>query len=78
MNIAGETVLVTGASGNIGQGIARRLAEAGAAVVVHCYRNRESADRLAGEIDARLVVQGDLGNAAERDHCVGRADHDRQ
>lgn len=73
MNIAGETVLVTGASGNIGQGIARRLAEAGAAVVVHCYRNRESAERLAGDINARLVVQGDLGNAAEVDEVITSA-----
>ena len=28
LSLAGETVLVTGASGNIGRGIARRLAEA--------------------------------------------------
>ena len=73
MDITGETVLVTGASGNIGQGIARRLAEAGAMVVVHCYRDRESADRLAGEIDARLVVQGDLGDAVAVDRIIAAA-----
>ncbi|MDH3622210.1 MAG: short-chain dehydrogenase, partial [Gammaproteobacteria bacterium] len=39
LDLSGETVLVTGASGNIGSAIAGRLREAGAAVVAHYFRN---------------------------------------
>jgi len=35
IDLAGHTALVTGSSGGIGAAIALRLAEAGAAVVVH-------------------------------------------
>jgi NAD(P)-dependent dehydrogenase (short-subunit alcohol dehydrogenase family) len=49
LDLAGETVLVTGASGNIGQGIAERLVEAGATIVVHYHRNEAAATDLASE-----------------------------
>jgi NAD(P)-dependent dehydrogenase (short-subunit alcohol dehydrogenase family) len=67
LSLAGETVLVTGASGGIGQGIARRLAEAGAEIVVHCYRNQAAAEKLAEDIGSDTVVQGNLGDAATVD-----------
>ena len=63
LDLAGETVLVTGASGNIGSAIARRLAEAGAGIVVHYYRNEASATELAREIAAEAVIQSDLDDA---------------
>lgn len=67
MNLAGRHALVTGASGNIGRGIARRLAEAGAEVVVHYFRDEAGARRTADEIIAAggkaEVVQGDLSSA---------------
>ncbi len=66
LDISGETVLVTGASGNIGAAIARRLAEAGAGVVVHCSRKRDAAETLATELGADLV-QADLTDAAATD-----------
>ncbi|TWP54239.1 SDR family oxidoreductase [Lentzea tibetensis] len=50
MDLSGRTVLVTGASGNIGHGIARRFAEAGAAVVAHHFGG--SVDSLVHEIRA--------------------------
>ncbi len=62
MDISGETVLVTGASGNIGHGIARRLAEAGARVVVHYHRDEASAAALGAELGA-AAVQADLADA---------------
>jgi NAD(P)-dependent dehydrogenase (short-subunit alcohol dehydrogenase family) len=40
LDLTGRVALVTGASGGVGAGIARRFAEAGAAVVVH-YRSDE-------------------------------------
>ena len=67
LSLAGETVLVTGASGNIGRGVARRLAEAGAAIVVHYQRDENSAVSLAREIGAQHVIQADLGDAAAVD-----------
>lgn len=49
----GRTALVTGASGGIGAGIARGLAAAGAAVVVHYGSNRAGADAAVAAISAR-------------------------
>ena len=62
LDLSGETVLVTGASGNIGQGIARRLAEAGAGIVVHYHRNKAGADELAAQLDGAPTVQADLAD----------------
>lgn len=62
LDLSGETVLVTGASGNIGRGIARRLAEAGAAIVVHYHRNKAGADELAAQLDGAETVQADLAD----------------
>ena len=63
LSLTGETVLVTGASGNIGRGIARRLAEAGAEIVVHFHRDKASAMSLVEELGSGLIVQADLGDA---------------
>ena len=45
--LAGQRALVTGASRGIGHAVAGRLALAGAEIVVHCHRERESAEALA-------------------------------
>lgn len=51
-DLSGSVVVVTGAAGGIGSGIASRFAAAGAAVVVH-YRTRAAqAEAVAGEISA--------------------------
>lgn len=60
LSLAGEQVLVTGASGNIGQGIARRLAEAGAALILHYHHHEAAARELAAQLDGAAVVQADL------------------
>ena len=64
LDLAGETVLVTGASGNIGQGIAARLADAGANIVVHYHRNEAAAAALARRLGGATVVQADLASEA--------------
>jgi NAD(P)-dependent dehydrogenase (short-subunit alcohol dehydrogenase family) len=73
LDLAGETVLVTGASGNIGQGIAERLVEAGATIVVHYHRNEAAATELASRLGGAAVVQADLASESAVDAMYGKA-----
>lgn len=58
---AGQTILVTGATGVIGQAICRSLGAEGARVVVHCGRNRAGAEALLEELGGQgSVVAADL------------------
>ena len=50
IDLSGLTVLLTGASGGIGQAVAYRLAESGASVALHYNKNKKNADDLAVEI----------------------------
>jgi NAD(P)-dependent dehydrogenase (short-subunit alcohol dehydrogenase family) len=61
LDLSGQTVLVTGASGNIGRAIAGRLAEAGAAIIAHWHTDEAAARELAESGFA--TVQADLGDA---------------
>lgn len=63
-------VLVTGASGGIGQAIARRFAAAGAHVAVHFHANRARAKMLADELDG-MAFGADLGDDGQ---CVALLD----
>lgn len=49
-DLGGKRVLITGAAQRLGAVIARAFAECGAAVVVHCFRSREDADKLAASL----------------------------
>ena len=62
-DLTGTVVLVTGASGNIGGGIAWRFAEAGSAVVVHHHRGAAPAEDLV----ARIVAAGGTATAVRAD-----------
>jgi NAD(P)-dependent dehydrogenase (short-subunit alcohol dehydrogenase family) len=67
LNLNNRVVLVTGSSSGIGVGIAKRLHEAGATVVIHCSTNRAGAEALAQELKERVhIVQGDVQRDAER------------
>jgi glucose 1-dehydrogenase len=69
ISLTGQKALVTGASAGIGEGIARALAAAGAAVVVNYSRNAASAHRLVDEIktaggEAR-AIRADVASEAD-------------
>lgn len=60
MNVGGRTVLLTGATGGLGQAIARRLAAAGASVILSGRRG-DILEALAVEIGGE-VAPADLGD----------------
>lgn len=62
LSLAGQRILVTGASGHLGQGIARRLAEAGGRILIHYNRDSASARSLAADLNADEPLQADLGD----------------
>lgn len=67
LDLRERTVLVTGASGNIGAGISRRLHQAGANLALHCATDRAGAEALARTLGDRVrVVQGDAQRDASR------------
>ncbi|MHA6333034.1 meso-2,3-butanediol dehydrogenase [Qipengyuania sp. CAU 1752] len=61
---SGKTVIVTGSSGGIGEGIARAFAAEGANVVLNS-RNQADCEKVAADFDAErtLVVAGDVSSS---------------
>lgn len=65
MRLSGQSILVTGATGAIGQAICRALVAEGANVVVHYGRNRDAAEALVKALDGRgWCVPADLADPA--------------
>jgi 3-oxoacyl-[acyl-carrier protein] reductase len=64
LDFTGRVVMVTGASGGIGSGIARRFGQAGATVAVHYHRDRAGAEAVRASIGgASFCVAADLAAA---------------
>ncbi|MEU9337834.1 SDR family NAD(P)-dependent oxidoreductase [Streptomyces sp. NPDC048290] len=72
-DLRGRVVLVTGASGGVGGGIARQFARAGADVVVHYHRGRDRADSLVAEINDTEGHGGAHDGGHAEGHGGGRA-----
>ena len=66
MDLTGKTALVTGASRGIGEAIARRLAEAGAHVLV-AARSLDRVNAIASELGNATGVELDISAADVRD-----------
>jgi 3-oxoacyl-[acyl-carrier protein] reductase len=64
LGLAGKRALVTGASGGIGQAVARTLAAEGVEVVAHFHRNADAARALADEIGG-IAAGADLRDEDE-------------
>jgi short-subunit dehydrogenase len=69
MELGGKTVLLTGASGGIGQAIARRLHGAGAQLVLS-GRRTDVLEPLAAELGARALA-ADLAQPGEAERLAG-------
>jgi short-subunit dehydrogenase len=74
--LAGQVIIVTGASSGIGEATARRLARAGAKVVISA-RRPERLETLARELDPAganvLAVAGDVTAPGDREKLVAAA-----
>ena len=75
--LEGKVAVVTGASKGIGAGIAKALADEGAAVVVNYSSSQQGADRVVAEITGRggraIAVQGDVSKPAHIERLFSEA-----
>jgi len=72
--LEGKVALVTGSSQGIGQGVAIRLAQEGARIIVNYHANPAGADDTVQQIQAAgsdaISVQADLGQTADIDSLI--------
>jgi 3-oxoacyl-[acyl-carrier protein] reductase len=75
--LEGKVAVVTGASKGIGAGIAKALADEGAAVVVNYSSSQQGANRVVAEITGRggraIAVQGDVSKPAHIERLFSEA-----
>jgi 3-oxoacyl-[acyl-carrier protein] reductase len=73
LGLAGKGVLVTGASGAIGEACARAFADERAHVAVHYHRGRERAELVAATIGGAPTIQADLTVEADSERLFSEA-----
>ncbi len=71
MELEGKLAFVTGASRGIGKAIALKLADMGADVIINYYKNKDAAEEVVKEIEAKgrkgYAIQGDFGKKEDID-----------
>jgi short-subunit dehydrogenase len=72
MEIKNKVIIVTGASDGIGEAVARKLAHAGAKVVL-AARSDEKLAKLAHELPGSVAVHADMTNQADIQNLIDRA-----
>jgi NAD(P)-dependent dehydrogenase (short-subunit alcohol dehydrogenase family) len=66
LDLSGRTVLITGASRGIGAETARRMAAAGARVIVNYHASDDAADAVVRDIGERAIaIKADVADPAE-------------
>ena len=75
MQLDGKNILVTGGAKRVGAVIVRRLAQAGARVVIHCNTSRAEAEVLLGSLPGagHRVVTADLAVPHEAERLFAEA-----
>lgn len=72
--LSGQRVLITGASGGIGRGIARQFAAAGANLALHYRSSHAAAEKLATELrefgGSVVTIGADLGETGAADRLI--------
>lgn len=66
-----KTVLITGATGGIGEAAARAFSLAGCRVVIHYNQNEQKARELANELPNAVTFQADLSDRAQVEQLAG-------
>ena len=64
LDLSGKTALITGASGGLGSAIARKLASAGAKVILHGSQHSARLSELHDQINAERSIACDLSSEA--------------
>lgn len=68
-NLSEKVILVTGSSQGIGAAVAKKLAEAGATVIVNFVENKQAADKTVSEIKSNggkaIAIKADVSKADE-------------
>jgi 3-oxoacyl-[acyl-carrier protein] reductase len=76
-DLAGKTAIITGASGGIGEGIARVLAACQCNLALHTHADLAKAERLASDLAVNgakaVAVQGDVGSIADGQRLAATA-----
>lgn len=70
--LAGKTILVTGAAKRIGRSIALHLHERGAKVLIHYGNSREEAEKTAAECGGAALFQANLESVGEIEAMFAR------
>ncbi len=69
--LAGQVAVVTGSSSGIGEATARRLAAAGAALVINSSTSVEAGERVAASLPNACYVQGSVADEAACQALIG-------